>query len=54
MKHNSSMDSSSSLCQYMAKSYLPSIYTYHLTYKFSPRPGLHMCFQYCEVDRQCF
>jgi hypothetical protein len=39
MKHNSCMGSSSCLCKYMAKSCLPSIYTYHLTYKFSPRPG---------------
>jgi hypothetical protein len=39
-----------SQCHYMS-SCLPSTYTYHLTYKFSPRPGLHRCFQYPEVDR---
>jgi hypothetical protein len=54
MKYNSSMGSSYSLHHYMAKSCLPSTCTYHLTYKLSPRPGFCRCFQYSEVDRQCF
>jgi hypothetical protein len=38
----------------MAKNCLPVTYTYHLTYKFPPRPELHKCFPHPEVDRQNF